>query len=139
MRWGLFLIVATMALAELAWAETPADVLELFREAADALANDDSDMFLAKFDRNMAGYAAFRDEIVGLLAAHDVGSTIEAVNDEGDDQKRSLDLDWLLVISEKNSVNGTKETRRRVLKCRIERQGKQWKIVALEPVEFFKY
>jgi hypothetical protein len=138
MRWGLVLIAATMALAELAWAETPADVLELFRQAADALANDDSDTFLAKFDRNMAGYAAFRDEIAGLLAAHDVGSTIEVVNDEGDDQKRSLDLDWLLVISEKNSVNGTKETRRRVLKCRIERQGKQWRIVALEPVEFFR-
>ena len=134
MRWGLFLIAATMACAE-----PPADVLELFREAADALANDDANTFLAKFDRNMTGYAAFRDEVVGLLAAHDVGSTIEVVNDEGDDQKRSLDLDWLLVISEKNSVNGTKETRRRVLKCRIERQGKQWRIVALEPVEFFKY
>jgi hypothetical protein len=26
----------------------------------------------------------------------------------------------------------------RVLKCRIERQGKQWKITALEPVEFFR-
>jgi hypothetical protein len=86
----------------------------------------------------MTGYAAFRDEIVGLLAAHDIGSTIEVVNDEGDDQKRSLDLDWLLVISEKNSGNGRKETRRKVLKCRIERQGKQWKIVALEPVEFFR-
>ena len=133
MRWGLFLIAATMVLAE-----PPADVLELFREAADALANDDASTFLAKFDRNMTGYAEFRDEIVGLLAAHDVGSTIEVVNDEGDDQRRSLDLDWLLVISEKNSGNGTKETRRQVLKCRIERQGKQWKIVALEPVEFFR-
>jgi len=133
MRWALFLIAATMA-----WAEPPADVLELFREAADALANDDANTFLAKFDRNMTGYAAFRDEIVGLLAAHDIGSTIEVVNDEGDDQKRSLDLDWLLVISEKNSGNGTNETRRQVLKCRIERQGKQWKIAALEPVEFFR-
>ena len=133
MRWGLFLMAAALLLAE-----PPADVLELFREAADALANDDANTFLAKVDRNMTGYAAFRDEIVGLLAAHDVGSTIEVVNDEGDDQKRSLDLDWLLVISEKNSGNGAKETRRQVLKCRIERQGKQWKIVALEPVEFFR-
>ena len=122
----------------LLFADPPADVLELFREAADALANDDANTFLAKFDRNMTGYAAFRDEVVGLLAAHDVGSTIEVVNDEGDDQKRSLDLDWLLVISEKNTGNGAKETRRQVLKCRIERQGKQWKIVALEPVEFFR-
>jgi hypothetical protein len=133
MRWAPFLIAAAMA-----WAEPPADVLELFREAAEALANDDANMFLAKFDRNMTGYAALRDEIVGLLAAHDVGSTIEVVNDEGDQQKRSLDLDWLLVISEKNSANGQTETRRRVLKCQVERQGKQWKITALEPLDFFR-
>jgi len=136
MRWALFLL--GIACADLAWAEPPADVLDLFREAADALANDDANAFLEKFDRNMTGYAAFRDEIVGLLASHDVGSTIELVNDEGDDQKRSLDLDWLLVISEKNSANGTNETRRKVLKCRIERQGRQWKITALEPLEFFR-
>ena len=133
MRGALFLMAAVLL-----FAEPPADVLELFRQAADALANDDANTFLAKFDRNMTDYTTFRDEIIGLLAAHDVGSTIEIVNDEGDDQKRSLDLDWLLVISEKNSVNGTKETRRRVLKCRIERQGKQWKIMGLEPVDFFR-
>jgi hypothetical protein len=134
MRWGLLLMAAVLL-----FADPPADVLDLFREAADALANDDANAFLAKFDGNMAGYAEFRDEIVGLLASHDVGSTIEVVNDEGDEQKRSLDLDWLLVISEKNSSNGTNETRRKVLKCRIERQGKQWKITALEPAEFFAY
>jgi len=41
------------------------------------------------------------------------------------------------VISEKNSANGKMETRRRLLKCRVERQGRQWKITALEPLEFF--
>jgi hypothetical protein len=134
MRGALFLMAAGLL-----FAEPPADVLDLFREAAEALANDDANAFLAKFDRNMAEYAALRDEVVGLLAAHDVGSTIEVVNDDGDNQRRSLDLDWLLVISEKNSDSGKKETRRRVLKCRIERQGKQWKVTALEPVEFFGY
>ena len=134
MRGALIFIAATIA-----WAEPPADVLDLFHEAAEALANDDANAFLAKFDRNMAGYAALRDEVVGLLAAHDVGSTIEVVNDQGDEQRRSLDLDWLLVISEKNSDSGQRETRRQVLKCRIERQGKQWKIVALETAEFFRY
>jgi hypothetical protein len=133
MRGALFLIAATLACAE-----PPAEVLDLFREAAEALANDDANAFLSKFDRNMAGYAELRDVIAGLLAAHDVGSTIEVVNDEGDDRKRSLDLDWLLVIGEKNSDSGQRETRRRVLQCRIERQGKQWKITALEPVEFFR-
>jgi len=132
MRWALLLLSAAIACAE-----PPPDVVELFREAADALASDDANTFLAKFDRNMPGYAAFRDQISALLASHDVGSTIEVVNDQGDERKRSLDLDWLLVISEKNSANGKMETRRRLLKCRVERQGRQWKITALEPLEFF--
>jgi hypothetical protein len=132
-RGALFLMAAVLL-----FAEPPAEVLELFREAADALASDDASAFLSKFDPDMAGYTEFRDEVVGLLAANDVGSTIEVVNDEGNDQKRSLDLDWLLVISEKNSRNGAQQTRRQVLKCRIERRGKQWKITALEPLDFFK-
>jgi ribosomal protein L21 len=80
-----------------------------------------------------------REETAGLMAAYDIGSTIEVVNDEGDDQKRSLDLDWLLVLTEKNVDNGRNETRRRVVKCTVEKQGKQWKITALEPIDIFKY
>jgi hypothetical protein len=53
------------------------------------------------------------------------------ITDEGDDQKRSLDLDWLLKID-------TDDPRRQIVKCQIEKQGKKWKIISLEPIEFFK-
>jgi hypothetical protein len=56
MRWALILLSTAWA-----FAEPPPDVLDLFREAAEALATDDASAFLAKFDPNMAGYAAFRD------------------------------------------------------------------------------
>jgi ribosomal protein L21 len=134
MRRVLFLIAALTL-----FAETPAGVLDLFREAAEALAGNDADAFLAKFDSNMPAYAMLREETAGLMAAYDIGSTIEVVNDEGDDQKRSLDLDWLLVLTEKNVDNGRNETRRRVVKCTVEKQGKQWKITALEPIDIFKH
>jgi hypothetical protein len=49
-----------------------------------------------------------------------------------------VDLDWLLAINEKDGSGIRKETRRGVVKCRLERQGKRWKIVALEPVDFFR-
>ena len=57
--------------------------------AAEALANDDEQSFLDHFDRNMPGYAALRDDVEGLLAARDVGSTIEVVSDEGDPRSAS--------------------------------------------------
>ena len=64
-------------------------------------------------------------------SAQEIGSTIEVITDEGDEQKRTLELDWLLKID-------NAEPRRQIVKCQVERQGKKWKITALDPVEFFK-
>ncbi len=133
MRTALLLLISTVALADSA-----ADVVNVFTAAAEALTNDDSAAFLDQFDRNMPEYATLRSNIEGLLAAYEVGSTIEVVTDEGDDEKRIVQLDWLLVASEKNAVNGGQQTWRRIVKCRLEHRGKQWKITALDPLDFFK-
>ena len=133
MRTALLLLISTVALAD-----STADVLNVFSAAAEALTNDDSSAFLDNFVRNMPEYAALRSNIEGLLAAYEVGSTIEVVTDEGDDEKRTVALDWLLVTSEKNVVNGDQQTRRRVVKCSLARQGKRWRITALDPIDFFK-
>jgi hypothetical protein len=134
MRTALLLLFSTLALADPA-----ADVLNVFGAAAEALTNDDSNAFLDKFDHSMPGYATLQTNVEGLLGAYDIGSTIEVVTDEGDDQKRTVELDWLLLVTQKDAVNGSQETRRRIVKCRLERRGKRWKITALEPVDFFKY
>lgn len=112
--------------------ERPAPQMEVFREIAEALANRDADAFLGQFDRQMPDYEKLRDEIRELLAVtQEIGSTIDVIADEGDDQKRSLELDWLLKID-------TDEPRRQIVKCQIQKQGKNWKITRLEPVEFFR-
>lgn len=129
---------ALLLFSMIAFADPAADVLNVFSSAAEALTNDDASAFLDKFDRNMPGYAALRNDIEGLLAAYEVGATIEVVNDEGDNDKRAVELDWLLVTTQKNTFNSSQETRRRVVKCRLERRGKQWKITALEPLDFFR-
>jgi hypothetical protein len=129
---------ALLLFSMVALADSSADVLNVFSAAAEALTNDDSNAFLDNFDRNMPDYAALRTNIEGLLAAYEVGSTIEVVTDEGDDQKRTVSLDWLLVTSEKNALNGNQQTRRRIVKCRVEHQGKRWKITALDAVDYFK-
>jgi hypothetical protein len=134
MRTALLLLFSTLALADPA-----TDILNVFRASAEALTNDDSAAFLDKFDRSMPGYATLETNIEGLLAAYDVGSTIEVVTDEGDGQVRTVELDWLLLLTQKDAANSSQETRRRVVKCRLERRGKRWKITALEPVDFFKY
>ncbi len=111
--------------------DLPKDVLDLFRTAAEALADKDAAGFMGKFDSKMPGYTTLRDEIIELLDHSDVSSTFEIVTDEGDTQKYDVQLDWTLQIDED-------QPRRQILKFHIERQGKKWKIVSLEPIEFFK-
>jgi hypothetical protein len=112
--------------------ERPAPQMEMFREIAEALANRDADAFLDQFDRQMPGYEILRDEIRELLAVtQEIGTTVDVISDEGDEQKRSLELDWVLKID-------TEDPRRQIVKCQIQKQGKKWKITKLEPVEFFR-
>jgi hypothetical protein len=132
-------IALLLLFSVLLMADTAADVLNVFTGAAEALINDDSASFLDSFDRNMPGYAALQNNVEGLLAAYDVGSTIEEITDEGDDQTRTVALDWLLILKQKGATNSPQQTRRQIVKCSVERRGKEWKITALEPAEFFKY
>ena len=134
LRTVLLLFVATFVLAD-----TAADVLNVFTSAAEGLINDDAASFLDRFDRDMPGYAALQNNVEGLLAAYDVGATIEEITDEGDDHKRTVELDWLLILKQKGAANSPQQTRRQVVKCTVERRGKQWKITALEPVDLFRY
>jgi hypothetical protein len=134
LRTALLLLVATFAVAD-----TAADVLNVFTSAAEGLINDDAASFLDQFDSDMPGYAALQNNVTGLLAAYDVGSTIEEITDVGDDQKRTVEMDWLLILTQKGVANSPQQTRRQGVKCTVERRGKYWKITALEPVDFFKY
>ncbi len=122
-------------------ADPPQDVVDFFREVALALADahtDDARLpnntagFLDHFDSKMPDYEELRHNVEDLASRGDVGSAIEFVTDEGDEQKRTLDLDWLLEIKDQPD-------RRKILRCTIERRGKHWKITSLSPVDFFKY
>jgi hypothetical protein len=134
MRTALLLIISMVAAADPA-----VDVLKVFRDAAAALTIDDAGAFLDNFDRDMPGYATLQTNIEGMLAAYEVGSTIETVSNEGDDHTRNVELDWVLLATRKDAINSAQETRRQVVKCRLERRGKRWKITRLEPVDLFQY
>jgi hypothetical protein len=114
---------------------TPKDVRTLIRETAEDLSNKDASAFLSHFDPKMKGYDTLHYEVEGLLAHDSVVSTIEIVTDiptdKEDRPQRELKLDWVLSVDTERPI-------REVVTIRIETQGKKWKIVALDPVEFFK-
>lgn len=134
LRTALLMLFSALVLADPA-----AEVLNVLASTAEALINDDPASFLDSFDGNMPGYAALQGNVKGLLAAYNVGATIEEITDEGDARKRTVELDWLLILTQKGATNSPQQTRRQVVKCTVERRGKQWKITRLEPADFFRY
>jgi len=115
--------------------DPPKDVVDFFRsvavELSEAHDNGSGRAFLDDFDKSMPGYAALSDQIEAMVAGGEVSANIDFVNTEGDDQKRTLDLDWLLQCEGQGP-------KRQVIKCTIEKRGKKWKITSVAPVEFFK-
>jgi hypothetical protein len=132
------LLPAILLASCVAFAEVPPEVWKTIADAAEGLGNDDSTAFFNQFDRNMPAYAALRTNVEALLNGNQVISTLVTITDDGDDRKRSLELDWLMALNDKNDPDVRKETRRGIVKVRVELQGKRWKIVALEPVDFFR-
>jgi hypothetical protein len=100
------------------------------------LSQGEATAFLSHFDRNMPGYARFRQLIRALTDQTEVGSSIEIASDSGDDHRRELELDWILEITSKG-VGAFTERRQGKVRCTFEHRGKNWVVTALDPIDFF--
>ncbi len=129
--------VCVLALsAAILGADAHNDVLELFGTTAAALADVNVPKFMDAFDKDMPDYGKLKDSVAALTNQAEVTSAIEPVKDEGDDTKRSVDLDWYMQVRSLVQ-DGPIVTRREVVHCELRKEGKRWKIVSIAPVEFF--
>lgn len=128
------LTVAIWTLA--AYADTHGDVVDLFASMAAALSDDNPAGFMKAIDRKMPEYERLKAQLEALVQNSEVGSAVEPLNDEGDESKREIDLDWYMEL--RSRVPGGPSTQRRsVIHCQVEKEGKRWRVVSLKPAEFF--
>jgi len=111
-------------------------VFDLFSKIASALSDDDPAMFIEAVDPGMPHFEDFRRDVVALTDLADITNSIEVLSDKGDDTHRAEELDWFLEIVGKSDPHPV-ERRRDVVKFRLERKGKKWKIVSIDPLHFF--
>jgi hypothetical protein len=129
------LLLLSLPLAAGFGADPAQEVLDLITGAAASLSAGNAAAFLAAFDPAMPGYEKLRANITALQRQAEVQSFIDLVEDEGDDRRRTLELDWVLRIRREQEATASRREQR--VKCRVEKSGKKWRIVALEPLEFF--
>ena len=111
-------------------------VFDLFTKIAGALSDDDPAVFVEAIDPDMPQVSELRGDLTALIAVASVTNSIEVLSDKGDDTHRAEELDWFLEIVGKSQSHPV-ERRRSVVKFRLERKGKKWKIVSIDPLHFF--
>jgi hypothetical protein len=121
-----------MALA----ADAQQQVFDLFAKIAGALSDDNAAMFIEAVDPKMPDFADFRRDLAALTDLADLTNSIEILSDTGDETHRAEELDWFLEMVSKADPHPV-ERRRGVVKFRLERSGKKWKIVSIDPLHFF--
>jgi hypothetical protein len=126
------------ALAASLRADSADQVWDVIGAMAAALSNTMGAEFLGFFDRAMPGLPELRVNVTGLLTQLKIESSIDLVSNEGDDQKRTVEVDWLLRMRNRDDDSVSDATRREErVKFRFAKQGKRWRIVSLEPLSFF--
>jgi hypothetical protein len=129
-------VILALGATALARAADPAEeAWEVVTAMAAALGRGSDGEFLAMCDASLHGYAELRGNVAGLVAAAEIESGIDPVKNEGDGAARVMEIDWLLHLVERGLDRVTR--RRQVVKCRMEKRSRKWKVVALEPVAFF--
>jgi hypothetical protein len=117
-------------------ADSAQQVWDLFASMASALSESNAIVFMNAFDPAMPGCEALRLNVTALLREAEVQSSIDLVEDEGDDSSRAVELDWLLHIVDRQD-GAVAERRQERIKCRVRKSGKNWRIATLEPLQFF--
>ena len=112
------------------------DIIDLFASMAAALSEINVPQFMDAFDKAMPDYDKLKTNISALVNQAEISSSVEPLKDEGDDNKRTVELDWYLEIRSL-LPDGPIVRRREVVRCELRKDKKRWKIVSLKPLEFF--
>ncbi len=138
--------VLVCALAALASADAHDDVMEVITSMAGSLtevtdtragvSRGNVAKFMDAVSKDLPDYDTLKNNVTALVNEGEISSSIDPIAEDGNDQKRTIDLDWAMEVRSLEQ-DGPIVQRRQVVHCELRRQNKHWKIVALKPIDFF--
>jgi hypothetical protein len=125
---ALFLLMAMVDAPDVAARETVAVL-------AGAMAENNAEKFLAYLSPELK--TAMEANVRALLLRHEITSSISPLSNEGDDKKRTLDLDWYVEIRARENEMAI-ERRRKTIRCVVEKNAKRrWVVTEITPADLF--
>jgi len=112
------------------------EVVKLLASMASGLTTVNIPLFMEAFDKEMPDYDKLQANVTALTNQAEVTSSIEPIEEQGGDDRYSIDLDWYIQVRSL-LPDGPVVTRRQLVHCELRKDKKRWKIEALKPIEFF--
>jgi len=138
--------VLVCVVAAFASADAHDDVMEVITSMAGALTEvtdtragvlrGNVPKFMDAFSKDLPDYDTLKNNVTALVNEGEISSSIQPVTEDGNDQARSIDLDWAMEVRSLEQ-DGPIVQRRAVVHCELRKEKKHWKIVALKPLDFF--
>ncbi len=138
--------VLVCVVAAFASADAHDDVMEVIASMAGALtevtdtgggvSRGNVQKFMDAFSKDLPDYDTLKNNVTALANEGEISSSIDPVAEDGNDQARTIDLDWFLQVRSLEQ-DGPIVQRREVVHCKLRKHNKHWKIVALKPMDFF--
>lgn len=113
-----------------------ADVWDVVATMAAALAEPNDAAFMQPISKSFPQHGLIERQVRALVQTNDVVSSISSVSNEGDDRRRTIEVDWYMEIQPR-APGGSLSRRRENVKLILTKTGKHWMITSLSPVEFF--
>jgi hypothetical protein len=121
-----------------AWDAVSGAAMDLQVASRRAEGRDENNLpnLLGRFDRAMTGYAQLAANLEALTSIWVVEPAIQLTGNEGGDDRRSLEIDWVMTLT--SPLDGGRSLRKEeTVKCAVEKRGKRWLIVSFTPLELF--
>lgn len=116
--------------------DSAADVWDVVATMAAALAEPNDAGFMKPIAKSFGQHGVIERQVRALVQTNEVVSSVSPVANEGDDQQRTLEVDWYMEIQPK-SPGQPLSRRKENVKLTLVKTGKRWMITQLSPVEFF--
>jgi hypothetical protein len=107
--------------------------LQLASRAAEGREENNIPNVLSRFDPATAEYPEVEVNVRGLASTWVIEPALQLTSNEGDDERRSLEIDWAMTLT--NPVDKGRSLRKEeTVKCVIAKRGKKWLIVSFAPL-----
>jgi hypothetical protein len=110
--------------------------MDVLSSMAGALPENNAPRFMAAISKSLPARDTIEKNVTSLMNGTEVSASILPVSESGDDQTYKIDLDWLLEVRSLEQ-DGPVTRRREVIHCELRKEKARWKIVALQPLDFF--